>query len=400
MRIMLFFLISMAATFSGALAQDRMDFWEGEPRHGANSFNDAPPSQAYFDALAAYGADWVRLSWTKWDSTGQGAFLIGDPGNYEGLVPEDLAILRETVARAERSGLAIVLTPLSLPGAVWQQHNDDTIDDRLYTDKTYWDQSAAFWQDMARAFRDQPGIVAYNLLNEPTPERPAGFEGGEDNADRIAWYQEQRGSARDLPALSAFLVAAIRAEDAGTPVMVDGGFFAGPAGFAYFPGALPDERVLYAFHMYEPWAATSAWNVRNGSKLVYPGAITAWGETEYWDAARVEQTMQQPLDWAGRHGIARNRMVLAEFGCMRRLDWCPDYLEDVLGAADADGLHWAFYSFREDSWDGMDYELGGGAVGAGYWQAADEGTLDDWPRGPTPQFEPIRRRLAGETGPE
>uniref|UniRef100_A0A1I7ZIA3 MarR family transcriptional regulator n=1 Tax=Steinernema glaseri TaxID=37863 RepID=A0A1I7ZIA3_9BILA len=43
---------------------------------------------------------------------------------------------------------------------------------------------------------------------------------------------------------------------------------------------------------------------------------------------------------------------------MRRWAGCTAYLEDVLGTLDRQQVHWAFYSFREDSWDGMDYELG------------------------------------------
>jgi len=55
---------------------------------------------------------------------------------------------------------------------------------------------------------------------------------------------------------------------------------------------------------------------------------------------------------------------------------------------------WAFYSLREDSWDGMDYELGTAKVPWRYWQAIDQGLPDPLPRQATPAFEPIRKRLA------
>ena len=78
---------------------------------------------------------------------------------------------------------------------------------------------------------------------------------------------------------------------------------------------------------------------------------------------------------------------------MRRWPSCPEYLEDVVSTLEANRLHWAFYAFREDEWDGMDYELGSGPMPAGYWQAraADRHFL--LRRGPTPLFEPILRRL-------
>ncbi|MOA59405.1 hypothetical protein D3C78_1840080 [compost metagenome] len=70
----------------------------------------------------------------------------------------------------------------------------------------------------------------------------------------------------------------------------------------------------------------------------------------------------------------------------------------MLAVTDSNALHWAFYSFREDSWDGMDYELGTGKVPWRYWQAIDEGAADPIARKATPAFEPIRRRLQPQAG--
>src|SRR3546814_7805486 len=55
-----------------------IDFWN-VPRHGGNSFNGTPPDQAYFDALAGYGATWVRLVYDKW-TPARRDFLIGEIG--------------------------------------------------------------------------------------------------------------------------------------------------------------------------------------------------------------------------------------------------------------------------------------------------------------------------------
>lgn len=375
-------------------------FWEVKPRKGTNSFLNTPPTQAYFDAFAAYGGEWVRLSWTKWDSASQGTFLIGDPSNYNGLVPEDLDILKEVVRRADNSGLKVVLTPLSLPGSVWKQHNNDEIDDRIYSDKTYWSQSAEFWVDLAVVFKNDPAIAAYNLLNEPSPERPSGFESGTYEENKT-WYESQKGSARDLPDFYNFVISAIREIDPHTTIMVDGGFFGNPEGFSYFISGLEDENILYDFHMYKPWAATSTWNVRNGSKLKYPGDMEIWGTSQLWNAKRIAETIQQPLDWAEKEGIRRSQMVMGEFGCHRYLNWCPIYLEDVLQVADKTEIHWAFYTFRSDSWGGMDYELGNqrpgtksfGVTTEQFWKLSSENRLGELSRSNTTVFEPISRRL-------
>ena len=381
-------------------AQNAMHYWEVKQRMGANSFNNNPPSQAYFDALASYGGEWVRLTWSKWESTSGKTFLMGDPSNYTGLVEGDVSVLKAVVARARQSDVKVVFTPLSLPGAVWTQDNEDQIDDRLYSDKKYWKQSADFWTDVAAIFKDDPTVVAYNLLNEPAPERPTEHESG-TIAENIAWFKAQKDTARDLPALYNYIISAIRGVDAETPIMVDGGFFANPEGFDYFSQALDDESVLYAFHMYQPWAATSVWNIRNGSKLVYPGKMEIWGRTKIWNIETIAQTMQQPLDWAQKHGIQKSHVVMGEFGCHRYLKWCPTYMEDVLSVADKFELHWAFYTFRSDNWGGMDYELGNeppskasiGVTAEEFWKLSDNNRLNEIPRSDTWMFEPISRRL-------
>lgn len=381
------------------------NFWKQEPRFGANTFNETPPDQVLFDAWADYGGAWIRLSWTKWDSASGGDFLIGDTSNYSGLIAEDLAVLRDVVAHAAAADVKLVLVPLSLPGAVWGQHNNDELDDRLYTDTAYWDQAAAFWTDMAMAFRDDETVVAYNILNEPAPERSAGYESGTREENK-AWYSDAaKGTARDLPAFYEHIIKAIRAVDPSTPIMVDGGFYGNPNGFDYFETALSDDNVLYAHHMAKPWAATSVRNVRNGMTLSYPGEMEIWGRKQVWDAARVQQVLQVPVDWAREVGVDPKQVVMSEFGCHRYLDWCAAYMEDVLSAADDDGLHWAVYAFRSDNWGGRDFELGKnppnprdhGVTSEEFWKLSDMNRLSEIKRLNGPSFEPVSRRLEAKS---
>jgi hypothetical protein len=340
----------------------------------------------------------VRLTFSKWkSSTGKRDFLFGNLDDYRALVPEDLATLRAVLDRAQAAGLKVVLVPLELPGARWTQLNDGKLDDRLWTEPGFAAQAANFWRDLAVALADHPAIAAYNLVNEPVPERRGGLEEHSSANVMRAWYAKARGTPRDLPALYAKLVAAVRAVDARTPIMLDAGFYAAADGFNYWPGPLADARLLYAYHMYEPWAVTSSPNMKLDKPHRYPGVVPYAGGTSQWDAARVAAYLQQPIDWARRHGVPPSRMVAAEFGCMRRWQDCPRYLEDVLAALEADGVHWAFYSFRE-AWDGMDYELGAGKLPWQYWQAQEQGKPFKLERGPNPVFEPIHRRLARDAG--
>jgi cellulase (glycosyl hydrolase family 5) len=372
-------------------AADRIGFWN-TPQFGANCFNESPPDAAYFRALRSYGATWTRLAFSKWKSPHTRDFLFGSLDDYQALVPEDLATLRKVLDTAQAEGIAVVLTPLELPGARWVQLNDGKFDDRLWSDRRYWRQAAAFWRDLAAALADHPAIVAYNFVNEPVPEKKGGLAEHSPAAVMRAWYAQQRGGTRDLHALYEMLAAAVREVDPKTPLMLDGGFYAAADALEAIGRPLADPRALYAYHMYEPWLATSTPNLKARVPYRYPGVVPFGGSDVDWDAARVAAYLQQPLDWAKAHGVPVNRLVAAEFGCVRLWADCPRYLEDVLSALDDDGVHWAFYSFRE-SWDGMDYELGADKLPWQYWQAMEAGKPFALKRGPNKVFEPIERRL-------
>lgn len=376
-----------------ASAADLIGFWDTAPRHGGNSFNRLPPTPEYYQALSGYGAGWVRLSWDKWQ-TAQRDFLLGSADHYDGLVENDLRTLIISLDRAHAAGLKVVITPLSLPGMRWSQNNGDRFDDRLWQDKAWWAQSAAYWRDLAAALKDHPAVAGYNLINEPAPEKRGGLLEHAGAPAMHAWYAKAQGTARDLPAFYEQLVAAVREVDPHTPIMLDAGWYAAADSFEYWPKALNDSRLLYSVHMYEPYEATSAPNIKRATPYAYPGPAPFAGQSLAWNAQRVASYLQRPLAWAERAGVPRQRLVVGEFGCMRQLPGCRQYLEDVLTVLDRQQVHWAFYSFREDSWDGMDYELGSAKVPWRYWQAIDKGEPDPLPRQPTAEFEPILRRLA------
>lgn len=372
-------------------ASDLMPFWDS-PQHGGNSFNRLPPDQAYFDSLRGYGASWVRISWDKWQPEGRD-FLIGDADNYQQLSQRDLATLKAVLTRAHHAGLKVVIAPLSLPWMRWSQNNNGQFDDRLWQDKKRWDSAARFWRDLALALKDQPGIAAYNLINEPAPEKTTGLSEQATVSELQRWYQQQRGGARDLPSFYQHVISAIRSVDSKTPLMVDGGWFASARGFSGWSAPLSDSRVLYSFHMYEPYDFTSAPNARRTPPFVYPGRVTFGGKPMIWDARAVAKWMAAPYQWAEQHQLPSKRIVAGEFGCVRTLKGCTRWLEDVLQELDRRQAHWAFYSYREDAWDGMDYELGNKKVPWKYWQEMENNLPDTLPRHATAEFAPILKRL-------
>lgn len=367
-------------------------FWS-QPQRGGNSFNEQPPDRAYFDALRATGATWVRLTPDKWRSAGGRDFLMGNADRYQGLVQADVATLRRVLDDADAAGIKVVLVPLSLPLLRWKQKNGGVVDQRLWQSFDNHRPAQAFWRDLARALHGHPALVAYNLINEPAPEYGTPLREHADPAAMRAWYATVKDGPRDLPRFYTGLIAAVREVDADMPLMLDPGWYAAADALAYWPAPLKDPHLLYSVHMYEPYAATSAPNQKRATPYRYPAVVPFGPGKTQWDAKRVASYLQQPLAWADEHGVARNQMVVGEFGCMRRWPDCPAYLEDVLRVLEAQKVHWAFYAFREDAWDGMDYELGDAALPWMYWRDVEAGKVPTPMRADSPQFAPILKRL-------
>lgn len=393
-----FFIAVVALLFGSAHpvhCQTKVEFWE-TPRAGANYFNTVPDRQWFADASAA-GIEWVRLAYDKWKPSHRD-FLMGDAGKYAGLVEEDLQLLIQACDWAHEFGVRVVIVPLSLPGCRWSQNNGDKKDLRLWQDREYWNQAAAFWRDLAERLRDHPAVCAYNLLNEPIPEFGTGLDeqGSPERYD--TWYETFRGTTHDLPAFYQLVIEAIRTVDSLTPIMVEPGWYAQPAAFRYWP-RLADEKLLYGFHMYEPYEFTSHFNFKEKRGLVYPGRIPFAGAMVKWDKEMMERYLAPVFEWANSANVPSHRLVMSEFGCFRRNDGCEAYLRDLLSVIDEHHLHWAFYSFREDGWDGYDYELGSGPLGWEYWKAVERGEHPTPKRTLTPLFQVIQERLKALAGP-
>ncbi len=176
--------------------------------------------------------------------------------------------------------------------------------------------------------------------------------------------------------------------------MVDGGWYANAGSFAYWPSALSDDKVLYSFHMYEPYEATSSPNIKRDPQLRYPGVQTWLGAKQVtWNKATVKAFLDQPYDWAAAHGVPASRMVAGEYGCVRQWVDCGAYLGDVLDALDRHRAHWAFYSWREDGWDAMDYDLAPEVTSGQFYDLSGQGKADQIQRDPHPLLDVIEAHM-------
>lgn len=393
-RLLMVILVALLSSNVMA-ANDKLAFWDVQ-RKGANCFN-VEPEELWFKAAHELGIQWVRMTCDKWKGR-QRDFLIGDANNYTGIVPEDLTRLIQVLDWADKYNIKIVLVPLSLPGNRWVQNNNNRRDLRLWNDRKYWRQAADYWRDLASSLKDHPAVYAYNILNEPTPEMKTGIAEHGPASRYVSWYEKHRDTSHDLPAFYETVIGAIRQVDSQTPIMLDAGWYAQPAAFVYWP-KIDDEKILYSFHMYEPYQFTNHKNFRDEHNYIYPGTVPYAGKNVNWNKQEIEHYLSPFFEWAQTRKIPSNRLVCGEFGCYRRNQGAKTYLTDVIDVLNSHDLHWAFYSFREDEWDGYDYEIGTGGLGAAYWQAKEAGQKPDVPRRDNPLFGVIKEEFSPGKAP-
>ncbi len=353
---------------AGRASSDPLAFWDA-PRRGANCQRRSVDA-AYWRAAKAAGLDFVRLLPDAWTARRRD-FLVGDASAFTSVEEADLAALVRALDDADRAGVKVVLGMLSLPGARWKQLNGDRDDSRLWRDARFQAQAAAFWSALAARLRGHPALVALNPLNEPHPERSFGYE-TPDAPGYDAWRTRSRGTPADVDAFDRRVVAAIRAASPEIPVLLDGPFYASADGLSLLE-PVEDPRVLYAFHVYEPWEYTT-FRVNKG-RFAYPGRMPGpKGETIAWSRDTLRERLAPVARWAERHSVPRQRIVAAEFGVSRRVEGALAYLTDLVPTLDEVAGHRAFYAFRSDGdWTDLDYELGTDPVDPRIWGAEARG---------------------------
>jgi endoglucanase len=335
----------------------KINFWNTRQK-GANIFNCNIIADDIRDAKK-YGITFIRLAPDKFISSHRD-FLIGNADDYQGLVKDDLEKLKQVLNMFQKEGMPVVITMLSLPGSRWKQNNKDRDDLRAWKEEKYQAQAALFWQHLAAELKNYPIVVGYNILNEPHPERIFAPESIHINDVHQAQTQTM------LYDFYKLIIHNIRLSDEFTPIILDSSAYADPKTFSLLkPHA--DKNILYSFHMYEPYEYTN--HKMNNGKILYPGNIAG----KQWNKNMLKNYMSAVTAFQKSHKIPVNRILVGEFGGHRMSPGLDIYFQDLISIFQEEGWHFAFYAFREDTWDGMDYELGDQKLPWSYWQAIEHG---------------------------
>lgn len=369
MRISFLMLQCLLMAATPAVAE-KMQFWDKQQR-GANVFNKEI-SREDIKAAKNYGIAFIRLAPDKFISEARD-FLIGNADNYQGLVPEDLRKLENILDIFHEYEMPVLITVLSLPGSRWRQNNNGKDDLRIWRSERFQNQAAKFWQDLSEAIAKHPAVIGFNVLNEPHPERlyPQGNEAEEDEVQKLLFE------------FYNLVIGSIRKVDEDIPIILSSSAYADPKAFRKLKRH-DDEKVIYSFHMYEPYAYTN--RKLNEGRFQYPGFVNG----VYWDYNTLKNYMDAVVSFQRISNVSSNRILVGEFGGHRMSKGLPNYFEELTEIFNENGWHYAFYAFREDTWDGMDYELGSKKMPWSYWQTLERGEKPVLDRNSdTPSFKAI-----------
>lgn len=313
-----------------------------------------PATELDFTAAAAYGIRVIRIG-ALCDAKDL-AFLL-DPNASS--VEEDrkhflqaLPRLKKNISTAGANGLKVIITMADLPGCKF--HTQPTS-----SPFPFWDSSqcrtraAKFWGLMAESLQDMSSVImAYDVINEPyTPEdKNVGFFGDMPlgyAATLLQFYEET--------------LKEIREHDKNVIVIIKSTWFSNPRTFEILQ-PFSDPHVVYAFHMYAP-DTLALYRAFGTPCFSYPGKIPREISNPSDKIEVTREYLQQLLEnsvhnWQVKHQIPSRNILVAEFGICREVLGAEQYLEDLVSIFHHFQWSWLLFSFRDEEWDALDYELG------------------------------------------
>lgn len=241
-------------------------------------------TQADIDAMASYGFNSVRLPmhWNLYIDETQPGIVWREEG---------FAMTDRLIGWAKARGMYVILDLHAAPGG---QGNDVPISDRDVTKPSLWedpanqDKMVALWAELARRYKDEPTVGAYDLLNEPN----WGFA---DPADKNGC--KESGNA-PLKALYERTIKAVREIDDKHLIFIEGNCWGNN-----YQGLLPiaDPNLGLSFHKY--WNYTTRDTIEPYLKLRDDFGLPLWlgesGENSNdWTARTIETVEAENIGWA------------------------------------------------------------------------------------------------------
>ncbi|HEX9632067.1 MAG TPA: cellulase family glycosylhydrolase [Gemmatimonadales bacterium] len=291
--------------------------------------------QEDFDAMAAAGANYVNLSHP-------GIFSEDPPYQPDPVIVENLDRLLEMIEAADmfavigfRTGPGRNEFTFARDGA-GRWFTQDELNEAVWSDRAVQDAWGEMWRDAAARYRTNPIVVGYDLMVEPNGNAVAPDRGGSWMPE--GFFRDYAGTLYDWNEMYPRLVAAVRALDPDTPILVGG---VGWSGLTWLPylRRIDSRHLVYLFHHYEPHGTYT--HQPPPARQAYPGTFDVNGDglPEIVDATWLD----------GRFAMADNLgapVAVNEFGAHR---WAPGvarFLRDSMELIERRGWNHAVWMWH------------------------------------------------------
>jgi glycosyltransferase involved in cell wall biosynthesis len=313
---------------------------------GVNMYSESPEDD--FRVAWEYGVRVVRLGAVC--GAGDFRYLVDAPGEHFSDLIAVKARLTRTIALARRYGMKIIIAPSHLPGRLFTTRGQAP-DLRMWINRCYRDRIVELWSGLARELREVDEIIGYDAINEP-------FSPEDTQTDFFDYTQSK--SDEVLNELYGRIVEGIRRHDRLRRIILEAPCWASPLAVPTLR-PIPDNRVVYSFHMYAPHRYTM--RAENGGRYAYPGSIPRWShesvdDLDMWDRKRIDQILDRVASWQQENRLLPRQIYVGEFGVSRDSVGAAAYLGDLTSLFRKNEWSWCLYAFRDEAWDAMDYELG------------------------------------------
>jgi endoglucanase len=240
-------------------------------------------STASYEFMARHGAATVRLpiSWERIQPE-----LGGD------LVPAEVIRLRTEIARAHQAGLGVIV---DLHAGC--RHTDPGGTTQICGRGISVDQFTDVWKRLSPVLRDTPGVIAYDIMNEPH--------------DLVEGNENQRPDAEIWEQFSQAAVDALRTAGDHHRLLIEGVSWSNVDAFGSLHPtpwiADPIDNVVYSAHQYFDW--TGKYTVAGDevpkfrysfwAKRFEDEGLTGGQSFDEWNLQR----LQRFVDWLARHRV-------------------------------------------------------------------------------------------------
>jgi endoglucanase len=277
--------------------------------------------QAFDEFEQSFRKNFIDLSDMRRIS-GWGANCIRLPFHYRIIEPQPykysrqgLDLIRQAVASAGECNLKVIL---DLHAACGSQNHDWHSDSNgkalLWQDQGYQQRTFLLWEHLTEAFKGDPNIAGFDLLNEPVLP--------ESETDRLKIFYKE-------------LVSRIHRIDKTRLLFLKGNIWGQQIDFLE---DLIKENTAVSIHTYGPLDFT--YNFRKGYR--YPGII----QGEKWDKKRLEDSLIKYKDFSRRNNDVE--VFVGELGVNYRgsLYGELDFLNDILAIYRDWGFSWTYWTYK------------------------------------------------------